>query len=81
MVYAQPSTWPGKWDKETPMGFWLTNGSPNLGQMTRPYNNNQQKKSKKKKKKKKERKENLQNYGLCCPGWPQGKIKRKRKEG
>ena len=30
------------------MGLWCTDGSPNLGQKTRP-NNNQQKKKKKKK--------------------------------
>ena len=27
-----------------PMGLWYTNGSPNLGQKTRPYNKQQQKK-------------------------------------
>ena len=26
------------------------------------------------------KKKNLQNCGLCCPGWPQGKIERKWKE-
>ena len=26
------------------MGLWYTNGSPNLGQNTRPYNNQQKKK-------------------------------------
>ena len=26
------------------MGLWYTNGSPNLGQKTRPYNNQQKKK-------------------------------------
>ena len=31
------------------MGLWHTNGSPNLGQKTRPNNNQQQKKKKKKK--------------------------------
>ena len=30
-------------DTQTPMGFWHTNGSPNLGRMTRPYNNQQKK--------------------------------------
>ena len=29
------------------MGLWHTNGSPNLGQKTRPYNNQQKKKKKK----------------------------------
>ena len=33
------------------------------------------------KKKKKKGKENLLNCELCCPGWPQSKIERKRKEG
>ena len=32
-----------KWHHRTPMGLWLTNGSPNLGQKTRPYNNQQKK--------------------------------------
>ena len=31
------------------MGLWHTNGSPNLGQKNRPYNNQQKKKRKKKK--------------------------------
>ena len=43
MVYAQPSTCPWKWHTQTPMGLWHTNGSPNLGPKTRPYNNQQQK--------------------------------------
>ena len=45
MVYAQPSTSPRKWHTQTPMGLWRTDGSPNLGQKTRP-NNNQQKEKK-----------------------------------
>ena len=44
MVYAQPSTCPWKWHAQTPVGLWYTNGSPNLGQKTRPYNNQQKKK-------------------------------------
>ena len=28
----------------------------------------------------KNKKENLQNCGFCCPGWPQSKVERKRKE-
>ena len=31
------------------MGFWHTDGSSNLGQKTRPYNNQQEKKKKRKK--------------------------------
>ena len=67
MVYAQPSTCPRKWHTQTPMGLWRTDGSPNLGQKTRSYNNQQ--------KKRKKKKENQQNCGLCCPGWPQNKLK------
>ena len=44
------------------LGFWHTNGSPTLGQMTWLCNNQQKKK------------ENLSNCGLCCPDWPQSKI-------
>ena len=43
MVYTQPSTRPRKWQTQTPMGLWHTSGSPNLGQKTRPYNNQQKK--------------------------------------
>ena len=71
---------PGKSDAQTTLGFWDTYVSPNLGQMTRPYNN-QQKKKKKKKKKRKRKKENLQNCELCCLGWPRSNIERKWKEG
>ena len=46
MVYAQPSTCPRKWHTQNPMGLWHTNGSPNLCQKTRPYNNQQKKKKK-----------------------------------
>ena len=46
MVYAQPSNCPGDWNAQTPMGLWHTNGSPNIGEKTRP-NNNQPKKKKK----------------------------------
>ena len=42
MVYAQPRIRPGEWDAQTPLGFWDTNGPPNLGQTTRPYNKQQQ---------------------------------------
>ena len=45
MVYAQPSTCPRKWHTQTPMVLWHTNGSPNLGQKTRPYNNHQKRKT------------------------------------
>ena len=37
MIY----TLPGKWDAKTPLGFWYTNWSLNLEQMTRPFNNQQ----------------------------------------
>ena len=44
IIIAQPSTCPRKWHTQTPMGLWYTNGSPNLDQKTRPYNNQQKKK-------------------------------------
>ena len=57
-------------DTQTPKGLWYTSGSPNLGQKTRPYNNQRKKK----------KKENLQNCLLYCPGWPQNKTERMWKE-
>ena len=33
-----PKIRPEQWDVQTSLGFWDTNGSPNLGQTTRPYN-------------------------------------------
>ena len=53
MVYAQPRICPREWDAQTPLTFRDTNGSLNLGQMTRSYNNQPKKKKKKKRKKKK----------------------------
>ena len=44
MVYANPSIFPREWHTKTPMGLWYTNGLPNLGQKTKPYNNLQKKK-------------------------------------
>ena len=41
MVYAQPNICPSKWHSQSPLGFWDTNGSFNLGQTTRLYNNQQ----------------------------------------
>ena len=55
-------------DTQMPMGLSHINGSPNLGQKTRPYSNQQ-------------KKVNLQNYRLCCTGWPHNKTERKWKEG
>ena len=43
MAYTQPSTCPKKWHTQTPMGLRYKNGSPNIGQKTRPYNNQQKK--------------------------------------
>ena len=42
MVYTQPSICPGKRDAQIPLGFWHTNGSPNLGHTIGPYNNQPQ---------------------------------------
>ena len=67
MVYAQPSICPREWNTQTPLGLWHTNGSPNLGQKIRAYYNQQ-------------KKENLQNCGFCCPGWPQKKTESEKKD-
>ena len=45
MVYAQPSFCSREWYTWTPGRLWHTNGSPNLGQKTRPYNNQQRKRT------------------------------------
>ena len=54
-------------DAQTPLGFWDTNKSPNLGQTTRPRDNQK-------------KKENQPNIGFCHAGRPQSKIERKKKE-
>ena len=45
MVYAQLRICPWEWDTQTPLGFWDTNGWPNLDQATRSYNNQQKKRT------------------------------------
>ena len=45
MVYAQPSIYPGEWDTQTPLGFWDTNRSSNLSQMTESSDSQQKKKT------------------------------------
>ena len=35
MVYAQPRICPEEWGTQIPLEFWYTNGSLNLGQMTK----------------------------------------------
>ena len=44
MVYAQPNIYHAEWHAQTPLWLWHTNESPNLGQTTRPYHNQQKKK-------------------------------------
>ena len=67
MVYETPRLFFVEWDAQTPLGFWDTSGSLNPGQTTKPTNNQKEK-------------ENLPNYGLCCPGWPLSKTERKQKK-
>ena len=50
MLYAQPNIYPRKWHPQTSLGFWNTSRSFNIGQTTRPYNNQQQQKKKRTKK-------------------------------
>ena len=44
------------------MGLWRRDGPPNLGQESKPYNNQQ-------------KKENLENCRLCCPANHRIKLK------
>ena len=69
MVYAQPRILPEEWGAQNSLGFWSTNGWPNLGQTTRPSYSQQQQKKKKEKRKRKE-KDNIPNCGLWGPGRP-----------
>ena len=50
MVYAQTRIYLREWDVQSSLGFWDTNGSHNLGQMSRPRDSRQKKKKKKEKK-------------------------------
>ena len=53
----------------TPLGFWHTSGSLNLGLKIKPYNNMQ-----------KEKKEKLLNCELWCSSGPQSKIEKSKKK-
>ena len=68
MVYVPPRICPGGLDAQNSLGIWDTNGSPNLGQMTRPSDSQQKKR------------EPAEFSGLNPPGRPMSKIKRKLKE-
>ena len=48
MVYAQPEICSREWDAQTTLGFRDANGSPDLDQTTRSYNNQPKKKKEKK---------------------------------
>ena len=67
MVYAQSASVLEN-DTQTPVGLWHTNVSPNLGQKTRPYNNQQQKKR------------TCKIVDFAFPGWPQNKTEKMWKE-
>ena len=43
-LYALPKICPREWDAQTPFGFWDTNRSPYLSQITRSCNSQQKKK-------------------------------------
>ena len=43
MVYAQTRIRPEEWDSQNFLGFWDIDGSPNLGQATRPSDSQQKK--------------------------------------
>ena len=68
MVYAQPSSCTGEWHTQTPMRLWHTNGSPNLGQKTKPYSHQQKKRT-------------CKTLDFAVPPWPLNKTEKKWKEG
>ena len=45
ILNTQPRVCPGEWDAKTHMGFWDTNISPTLREMTRPCDNQQRKRT------------------------------------
>ena len=51
VVYVQPRIYPRKWDAQSTLGIWDTNGSSNPSQMITPGDSQQQQKKKKEKKK------------------------------
>ena len=57
MVYVQSRICPREWDAQKSLEYRDTNGSPNLGQTTKLYNNQQKNRT-------------CKNFGLCCPGGP-----------
>ena len=57
------------------MGLWHTNGSPNLGQKIRPYNNQQQKKKKKTQKEKEKKKKICKMIDFAVPADHRIKLK------
>ena len=56
MVHAQPAIRPEEYEARNSLEFGESNGSPNLGQMTRPIDSQQ-------------RKKNLPNSRLYCLHW------------
>ena len=46
MLFAQPGICLGEWDAQNSLGFWDTNGSPKLGQTTRPRDSQKKKRKK-----------------------------------
>ena len=69
MVCAQSRICSEEWDAETPLGFWGINGSPNLSQTTRSWNNQQKKRTCR-----------IMDFGVQLDH-KKSKIQRKRKGG
>ena len=69
MICVQSRIRPKNWDVQIFLGFWDTNESPILGQMTVPSDSQQEKKKEKK---------NLPNSGLCRSGHRE-KLKESKK--
>ena len=67
MFYAQSMICPGEWEAQTSPSFWDTNGSCNLGQTTRPSDNQQKKR-------------NCQIVGFAIPADHRVKLKESEKK-
>ena len=79
MLYAQPRIRPRKLGAQNSLEFWDTNGSPNLGQTTRPTDS-QQTKKKKKEKKKEKKKRTCRIVDFAVPADQMVKLKKSEKK-
>ena len=71
ILYEQFRIYPGKYDAQIPLGFWDINGSPNIGQTTRPHSNQQQQ----------QKKRTCRIVDFAVPAGHRVQLKESKKEG